>query len=116
MVNFYPHKAQFIIPGTTTIVDYVPVVSEPTKLLVDCNIQPIKATLETNDVGTRSEKKYKVFIPIGVDISELLKATKVEFNKGSLLVEPTTEIVTWDVLNVREKQLMAHEVEVGVNV
>lgn len=116
MVNFYPHKAQFLIPGTTTIVDYVPVVSEPTKMLVDCNIQPINSRIEVSEQGQQSEKKYKVFIPIGVDISELLKATKVEFNKGSLLVEPTTNIVTWDVLNVREKQLIAHEVEVGVNV
>ena len=116
MVNFYPHKAQFLIPGTTQMVDYVPVVSESTKIMIECNIQPIKTDLETNDVGTRSEKKYKIFIPLGVDISELLKATKVEFNKGSFTIEPSVDIVTWEVLNVREKQLIAHEVEVGVNV
>lgn len=116
MVDFYPHKAQFLIPGTSTIVDYVPVVSEPTKILVDCNIQPVKARLEINDVGLQSEKKYKIFIPLGVDILELLKATKVEFNKGSFSIIPNLDVVTWDVFNVREKQLIAHEVEVGVNV
>jgi len=77
MVTQFPDTVIFRVPGTITIVDYVPVQGADVDYSVSAEVQPGSNSVKIAPDGTQIIHAFDVFVPLSADIDNLKLATKV---------------------------------------